>query len=570
MRRYIVWMLGLGLGLTFVARAQEPLHLPVPATIRAQDVPQVPGEIGIALSRYQEIRAANFQGWSRGDEPDQDRSMLILTRFADTNQVHRVGFPGGARTQVSFHPEQVMSPEARPGTSDLVYIADAGGAENSQIFLLNSRGGESVRLTDGRSRNTGPKWSPSGRWLAYGSNARNGRDMDLYVVDPDKPDSRRLVKEVSGSWFVADWSLDESRLAAIEYVSINESFVHLVDVKTGATESLTPRSRRPVAFGQVRWSKDGDRLFWTTDRDAEFLRLAAFDLKAKQEAVLTPDLGWDVEEFDLSDDGQWLAYLANEDGISRLHVIDLKTGDEKPAPNLPAGVMRGLAFRPGSHEIGFTLSSAKSPSDAYSFNMNDQSLARWTNSETAGLPVSDFVEPELIRFETFDDREIPAFVYRPPVDRFPGPRPVLINIHGGPEGQFRPGFLGRANYLINELGIALIFPNVRGSSGFGKTYLQLDNGFKRADSVKDIGALLDWITRRDEFDTSRVGVTGGSYGGFMSLAVQTTYNDRIKAGIDIVGISNFVTFLQNTQNYRRDLRPRRVRRRTRARDAGLP
>ena len=191
------------------------------------------------------------------------------------------------------------------------------------------------------------------------------------------------------------------------------------------------------------------------------------------------------------------------------------------------------------------------PIEAEAFDRNPD---RWTNSETGGLDPNAFAEPERIEYPTFDDRKIPAFVYRPSARKFPGPRPVLIDIHGGPEGQFRPGFIGRLNYLVDELGLVLIFPNVRGSSGYGKTYLKLDNGKLRADAVKDIGALLDWIATQKDLDKSRVGVTGGSYGGFMSLAVQTNYNDRIKAGIDIVGISNFVSFLQNTQGYRRDLR----------------
>ena len=185
-------------------------------------------------------------------------------------------------------------------------------------------------------------------------------------------------------------------------------------------------------------------------------------------------------------------------------------------------------------------------------------LDRWTESETGGLDTSTFAKPQLIQYPTFDGRKIPAFIYRPPASQFPGRRPVLIEIHGGPEGQFRPGFLGRLNYLINDLGIVLVMPNVRGSSGYGKSYLRLDNGMLREGAVKDIGALLDWIAQQPDLDKDRVGVSGGSYGGFMSLAVQTTYNDRIKAGIDIVGISNFVTFLEHTQSYRRDLRLRRV------------
>ena len=349
-------------------------------------------------------------------------------------------------------------------------------------------------------------------------------------------------------------------MAAVESISTNETYIHLIDVATGATETLTPRRQAvaghapTVGYKTVRWSKDGRSLYLTTDLDSEFKRLARYDLATKQTTPMTAGIPWDVEEFALSDDGARIAFVANEDGIAKLHVLEATTGRELPPPALPAGQISGLTFRKGSHELGFTLSSARSPADAYSFDLDSARLERWTESETAGLDPRTFPEPELIHYPTFDGRAIPAFVYRPAGGTFPGRRPVLIDIHGGPEGQFRPGFLGRLSYHINNLGVVLIFPNVRGSSGYGKTYLKLDDGKHREDAVKDIGALLDWIAAEPGLDAQRVGVIGGSYGGFMSLATQTHYSDRIKAGIDIVGISDFVTFLSTTKDYRRDLR----------------
>ncbi len=539
-----------------ITSGQEmPATMPVPATIAIEDVPPVPADLERDLRRYQNIRTASFQDWSIGPGSD---GMLISTRFADMHQIHRVAFPGGARKQWSFHPERVLGATSRPHHQQFLFIADEGGAENYQFFLDDLANGDTSRLTDGRARHTSPKWSRSGKLLAYSSNVRNGRDMDLFLLDPAHPDSARRFKDVSGTWSVVDWSPDESKVIAIEYISINESYIHIVEVASGEPTTLTPRRKEgeaPVSYKEAKWSADGKALYWTTDKDSEVLRLTRYELASGQSTVLTRGLDWDVESFDLSDDGTLIAFTANEDGISRLHVLDARTGAERPVKPLPAGVVSGLTFRTDSHEIGFTLSAAQSPADTYALDLDEGGqLVRWTESETAGFDRSTFPEPELIHYETFDGREIPAFVYRPSADRFPGPRPVLLNIHGGPEGQFRPGFLGRGNYLLNELGIAVIFPNVRGSSGYGKSYLKLDNSRKRQDSVRDIAGLFDWIARRDEFDSNRIGVIGGSYGGFMSLAVQTTYPERIKAGIDIVGISNFVTFLQNTQEYRRDLR----------------
>ncbi len=524
----------------------------VPDSIVAEGVPEVPSTLVEALNRYQNIRTATFQGWLAGR-----REVLISTRFAETPQVHHVAFPGGARTQHTFGRDRVLGAAPRPGRDQFVFSADVGGAENYQLFLDDLGAGTPKQFTDGKSRNVLGHWSNAGTLLAFSGNARNGRDMDLYVVDPSGSGQARRIKDVQGDWSVSDWSPDDKAVAAVESLSINESYVHVIDVATGEARSPTPRAAPggpTVAYGDVRFARDGKALYWTTDLGSEFRRLARHDLAAETSTTLTAHIPWDVEGFDLSDDGTTIVLVANEDGVSRLHVLDVASGRERPAPPLPSGQVTGLEFRRGTLEFGFGLTSARSPLDVYSCDLASGKVERWTRSETGGLAPEAFAEPTPLRYSSFDGREIPAFVYRPDAGKFPGPRPVLIDIHGGPEGQFRPAFLGRKNYLVDELGIALVFPNVRGSSGYGKGYLELDNGPLREGAVKDIGALLDWVGKQPELDASRVGVTGGSYGGFMSLASLTHYSDRLKAGIDIVGISNFVTFLENTQAYRRDLR----------------
>ena len=525
----------------------------VPETIVAEGVPEAPRELVRKLAAYQNIRVAAFEDWvGVGDR----REMLILTRFGDVPQVHKVGFPGGDRSQLTFLGERVLSATARPNRDEFLLVADEGGAENYQLSLYVMKTGEVTRLSDGKARHEAAKWSPSGKLLAWSSNARNGKDMDIYVVDPADSKGARRVREVKGTWTTADWSPDEKKLAAVEYVSINESYVHIVDIATGDDVELTPRAGEggeKTSYRDLKWSKDGKALYGTTDLGSEFQRLVRYDLGAKELAMLSGEISWDVEGYDVSDDGRTIALVANENGIGKVHILDAETGVERPAIQFPAGAYGSLKFRPGSQELGFTFSSARAQADAYSCDLASGKLERWTKGEAVGLKLETFAEPELVEFKTFDDKKIPAFVYRPPA-KFEGPRPVLITIHGGPEAQFRPGFLGRTNYLVNELGIALIYPNVRGSAGYGKSYLKLDNGFLREDSVKDIGALLDWVGKERGLDGRRVAVSGGSYGGYMSLATMTHYGDRLKAGIDIVGISNFVTFLENTQDYRRDLR----------------
>jgi dipeptidyl aminopeptidase/acylaminoacyl peptidase len=539
-----------------VARAAEPAPevLPVPESIAAQGVPSIPRERVEDLLPYENIRTASLQDWH-----PKERRLLIGTRFAESAQLHEVAMPLGARTQLTFYRDPVGAGQYRPSDpNQIVYALNEGGAENFQLFLLDRRTGRAKRFTDGTHRYVSPTWSHNGKLLAYASNARNGRDMDIYVADPSTPGSERRLLEVQGAWNPLDWSPDDRRLLLDETISANESYLHWVDVATGELHTITPRNARKedptISYQGGVWSEDGKSIYTASDRDSEFLRMVRLDLATGRPTVLSGDVPWDVEQFDLTDDGRLLAFVVNEDGVSKLRLLDTRTGKALPAPDLPAGVAGGLLFRPGSHEVAFSMNWAHSPSDVYTYDPERKRLERWTASEVGGLDPEGFAVPQLVHYPSFDKRMIPAFVYRPPADRFKGKRPVYVNIHGGPEGQARPGFQGSNNFLMDELGIVVIFPNVRGSSGYGKSYLKLDNGRLREDTVKDIGALLDWIATQPDLDSSRVMVAGGSYGGYMSLATLTHYSDRLCCGWDSVGISNFVTFLTHTQGYRQDLR----------------
>jgi dipeptidyl aminopeptidase/acylaminoacyl peptidase len=518
-------------------------------------IPDIPARIVERMNQYQNVRSAGFLDWNPNGP-----GILISTRFAETGQIHYVERPGGARQQLTFFKEPVGGGSYYPGKdrNGFLFSMDIGGAEFFQLFFFDRDAGQSTLLTDGKSRNTGGRWSHDGKWIAYSSTLRNGRDSDIRLMRVDKPGVSDLLVEAQGAWSAIDWSPDNSKLLVGHYISANESYLYWCDVATQKLTPINPQKDKKIAYGAALWSKDGRSVYYASDENGEFQQLIEYELATGKKTVITGNLLWNVDDVALADNGRRLAYVTNEDGISKLYVFDLQTKwEEMELPPLPVGLIFGLEFSKDGNELGMTLNTSQTSGDAYSINLATKELVRWTYSEVGGLKTEKFVTPQLIRYATFDKvnnkpRMIPAFYYKP--RQANGRIPVMINIHGGPEGQARPGFSSTYQYLVNELGIAVLVPNVRGSSGYGKTYLAMDNGYKREESVKDIGALLDWIAQQPELDASRVGVTGGSYGGYMTLATLCTYNDRIRAAVDVVGISNFVTFLESTQEYRRDLR----------------
>ncbi len=498
-----------------------------------------------SLPPYLEARRARLAGMS----PD-GREMLVLTRLSDTTHVHLVRSPLGVRQQVTFGREPVNQAAFIPGDAGgLVYRSDVGGNEDYQLFQLGLQSRALGLLTDGSSRHGPFRWAPRGRHLGYTSNARNGVDMDLYVRDFDTGSTRR-VAQAEGQWVIQSWSKDASQLLAQEFRSVSHSTIHLVDVATGATRAVTPQ-QPGVSCTSAVFHPSAERFYVSCDRDDDFLQLFEVSLPEGQWRRLTPNLRWDVERMALSGDGRLLAFSANEDGVSVLRVLDTQTRRVRVLKGIPAGEIDALKFVGKSHTLAFALATATRPADAYTYDPEQKRLVRWTASEVGGVAPAKFVSPKLVRYPSFDQLKIPAYYFRPDGR---GPFPVLIWVHGGPEGQSRPTFDPIIQYFVAELGVAVVVPNVRGSDGYGKRFRDLDNGGLRLDSVRDIGALLEWVAARPELDAARVGIHGASYGGYMVLAALVEYGDRIVAGCDVVGISNFVTFLEATREYRRDLR----------------
>lgn len=524
-----------------------------------EDVPSIPADIVAELKRYQNTRSAALREWSA-----DGRALYITTRFADVSQLHRVERPGGARRQLTFFDEPVGGITRQPGGSKIIFTQDAGGSEFSQLFMLDPATGAARMLTDGESRNGAVLWDRDGRRLAYQSTARNGASNDIWMMDPEEPESAQPVLEATdGTWWgPVEFSASGSRLLALNYVSITDSRAHLVDLDRGTRTLLIGGESGGGANQPVGFDETGDGFWLVTDQGDEFSRLAWQPLEAGgRPEIVTADIPWNVSGAELSHDRRRLVFSTNENGLTRVYLMDTRTREYRRVDNLPVGLAFGFEFSPDDSRLAMTLNTPQTPSDVFVLELGATptahgALTRWTESEIGGLDATSFAIPELISYPTFDEvdgapRQIPAWLYKPPGD---GPFPVVVSIHGGPEGQARPFFSSTYQMWLKSLGVAVVVPNVRGSSGYGKTYLGLDNGMRREDSVRDIGALLDWIDSRDDLDQDRVAVYGGSYGGYMVLASAVHFSDRLQAAVDVVGISSFVTFLENTQDYRRDLR----------------
>ena len=538
-----------------------PLHaqdfLTPPQSMELDGVPPIPADLAQKLRPYGEFRPHGLLSW----HPTR-REILVRRRLEATNQVHYVSAPLVTPQSLTDYPNAVNGATFQPTHGNyFVFPMGEGGNEVFRIYRYDIATKAVTPISPEGERAGGGAFNRKGDRIAYTTVALDKNNPDrtsrttLHVVDPAKPATDQVIaKWESGTWFGFRWSEDGRRLAYLEYLSSNESNLWVMDVATRKKRRVTPVAKgETVSYGTPIFSGDGKGLYTTSDRGAEFHRLVYVPLAGGKERVLTERNKFDVDDFEVSLDASLIAFTTNENGSNALRFIDLKTMKELPRPALVDGVIGGLEWRRKSSEIGFHIGSARSAGDVYSYDVKANKFTRWTNGNNPEINTNEFAEPRLVKWKSFDGREITGFHYHPPA-KFTGKRPVIINIHGGPESQFRPAFIGRGNYLVSELGIALIYPNVRGSSGFGKTFLTLDNGMKREDSVKDIGALLDWIAQQPDLDATKVIVMGGSYGGYMTLASAFNFDDRIAGSISVVGISNFVTFLERTESYRRDLR----------------
>jgi dipeptidyl aminopeptidase/acylaminoacyl peptidase len=528
-----------------------PGMAPVPGitSLLQSGVPEVPRALRERLDQYQNARFASLL-----DVTPDGRSALISTRFASTAQLHLVEQPMGARQQLTFGEEPINRGKLAPDGRSVYYLRDVGGGEFFQVYRLDRRSGRSELLTDGKSRHESLLLSHDGRQIAWASTARNGKDHDVYAGTTADPKKARRLTEREGSWEPVDFSRDGKRLLVAQERAVDDSDLHVLDLATGEMRQITPKEGKG-SVADAAFAPDGKSVYLATDRHGDFNAVWRIDLARIGEPPASTAFGkgqkWDVEKFAISPDGRTIAAAVNEDGWSRIYLAEANGGIAQPV-DLPKGLAGALQFPEKRSDILFLAQqTARSPTDVWSIDLKTRKPVRWTKSEVGGLDTDAFLEPELVRYPGKGGVSVPAFLWKP---RTGGRVPVVIVWHGGPEGQSRPNFSPTSQFVANEMGFAVLTPNVRGSTGYGKTYVAMDNGPRREEALTDIGATLDFIASRPDLDKDRVAVWGGSYGGYMVLASLAFYGERIRAGVDVVGISNLVSFLKNTQAYRQDLR----------------
>ena len=526
-----------------------PLHLlprRTQGSVLYDNVPPVDAALAARLAPYLASREARLLDWL------PDGSILIATRFAETAQLHRVAAPLQAREQLTFEAEPITAARAAPLGGGLAFLEDRGGDGKAQVYYRAADG--AVRaLTHGDFVHGNPVWAHDGRRLAFCGNDRDGASNDIYVMDATSGAAPQLVVSGAQAPLVPlDWSADDERLLVLRTAAAGEGSLSIANLATGALTALDSGGRR-AGIRAARFAPDGRGVYVLSDADGEFARLQLLDPVNHLAKAVTPELEWDVEAFDVSADGRYVAYLVNQDGKSVLRLLDAVTGADVTPAGLPAGIVSGIAFDRAGRRLGFEVESPQAPPDVWSFDLASQRLERWTRSEPGPVDPRGFLAPELIRYPTWDrvgghQRLLPAYVYRP---RAAAHCPVIIDIHGGPGQPFRPGWDPFIQFLVNELGMAVIAPTLRGSSGYGRSFAALDGGGLHEEAVRDLGSLLAWIGAQPAFDRARVAVMGSSYGGTMTLAALIAYGERLRGGIDVAGSDNVT--LANLSHVRKPL-----------------
>jgi len=433
-----------------------------------------------------------------------------------------------------------------PDRDSLIYMQDKGGNENFHLYLIPAQGGQAVELTPGDSVLAQfLKWSYDGNSFLYMSNLRDKSFFDIYQYDLNTGQSK-MIYQTKGTEAFADWSRDQKKLAFnIFYVSTDEDFA-VYDIATGQMDTLT-KHKGEIYNEALCFSPDSKYIYFLTDKESEFTMLQRMNLETrKQELLEKPD--WDVITAGFSRNGTYFAWAINEDGSTKIKVINIKENKEVPLPVLPNGEIRGLEFSRSEKYMDFYFNGDRQPTNLYVVDLASNKLTQLTNSLPKEIAQDNLVESELIRYPSFDGKQIPAYLYKPKNLKPGDKRPVIMEIHGGPMFQEAKRWSPVRQYFINH-GYVMLVPNVRGSTGYGKTYHQLDDKDWGGAPLQDVIYGKKYLATLDFVDTGKVVILGGSYGGYMVLAALTFAPTEFAAGVDAVGPSNLITFLKSIPPY---------------------
>jgi len=537
--------------------AQGPPAAPAPLALEAvpghpaflaAHVPPAPPALSARVLQYAQARSAALR-----DVSEDGRTLLVSTRLGAGEQLHRVSAPLGMREQLTFLEAAPGKAAFLPGDPfTLFFLQDRGGGALDQLFRLDLRTGRTELLTDGTSRHETFLLSRDGRWLAYSGTGRNGKDTDVYLAEVADARAARRLTELDGRWLPLAFSPDGGRLLLGEADGDTTARLWLLDIATGARRLLFPGPPGAAAAGvrQALFRPDGRAVYLLTDATSDFTVLRELPLSPEEAPLqaVVPDLGVDVEEMAVGRDGT-LVFSTNEAGLSRVYLVHGGRAERLP---LPDGVLHGLRFAPGRSDVLFlALEGPTSPSDVWQLSLKTRKLERWTKSEVGGLDARGWAAPKLLRYASADGLPLSAFLYLPKEVPAGARVPVVVAFHDGPDAEERPVFRGDYQLLL-EQGLAVLAPNVRGSSGFGKAFRRLDDGVGREQVLKDIAATLALIPRQPELDGARVAVWGEGYGGYLALLAAGYFPDAVSAAVDVSGLVDLPGFLEAAPPYRRE------------------
>ncbi|MFC1651329.1 S9 family peptidase [Candidatus Latescibacterota bacterium] len=530
------------------------IGVPKPPTIKAEEVPRIPWTLAKEMYDLinKNLKNTAFNNWT----PNENGMLIWANSGGLRSKLHLISDANDQPVKIANLPDNAWGFTVNPANNKnyMIFLLDEEGNEQYQLFRYNFEEHTYIRITDGKSRHSRGSFNKDGTLLTLTSNRRNGIDFDIYTIDPNDSTSLRMIYQAEGIWGPGQWSNNSNHIILRNIISANESKLYLLDINTLERRELFSNNSGKIYYGDAVWGNNDDIFYYLSDFESEFKQLHELNLITGTDSVLTSGINWDVINLEISADTKWLAFTVNEDGLNRLYTMNCQTRQILAVPNIPVGSVGHMRMHPKKNLLALNHTSPFSLTNILTLDMHTNQIFEWTKKAEAdpSLP-----PPQTIHYATFDlvdgkPRTITAYVLRPP-DRFTELSPVWIDIHGGPESQANP-IMDPMHELARKRGITIIIPNVRGSAGYGKSFLKLDNGYLRENSVKDIGALLDWISSQSEFNKERIAVYGGSYGGYMVLASAVHYSNRLRCGADLFGISNYVTFLENIPEYGRDLR----------------